>query len=154
MHAHELGELRKAIRILSEDLVAFRDRSGRVGAARPVAGDNAWVRITEMAFPIVFLDGQTCNRTYEEGQPSFEMADRVILEGKQLLTNLLNIDVPMTSAVNGPPWRQSAVATSFSPARPRASRIRVTFAPIRPSKRCDGRSARHGRRWHRPASDR
>ena len=43
-------------------------------------------------------------------KPSFEMADRVILEGKQLLTNLLNIDVPVISAVNGPTWRHSAVA--------------------------------------------
>ena len=43
-------------------------------------------------------------------KPSFEMADRVILEGKQLLTNLLSIDVPVISAVNGPTWRHSAVA--------------------------------------------
>lgn len=43
-------------------------------------------------------------------KPSFEMADRVIVEGKQLLMNLLNIDVPVISAVNGPAWRHSAIA--------------------------------------------
>ena len=43
-------------------------------------------------------------------KPSFEMTDRVIVEGKQLLMNLLNIDVPVISAVNGPAWRHSAIA--------------------------------------------
>ena len=42
--------------------------------------------------------------------PSYDLADRVIWEGKQLLMNLLNIDVPVISAVNGPAWRHSALA--------------------------------------------
>jgi enoyl-CoA hydratase/carnithine racemase len=36
--------------------------------------------------------------------------DKVYWEGKQLLTNLLNIEVPMISAVNGPAMRHSELA--------------------------------------------
>jgi Enoyl-CoA hydratase/carnithine racemase len=35
----------------------------------------------------------------------FEEADRVVREGKALLMNLLAIDVPIISAINGPAWR-------------------------------------------------
>jgi enoyl-CoA hydratase/carnithine racemase len=36
---------------------------------------------------------------------SFDDADRVVREGKALLMNFLNIDVPIISALNGPAWR-------------------------------------------------
>jgi enoyl-CoA hydratase/carnithine racemase len=40
-------------------------------------------------------------------RPTAEAWDRVYWEGKQLLMNLLNIEVPMISAVNGPAMRHS-----------------------------------------------
>ena len=40
-------------------------------------------------------------------RPSAETWDRVYWEGKHLLMNLLNIEVPMISAVNGPAMRHS-----------------------------------------------
>jgi enoyl-CoA hydratase/carnithine racemase len=35
----------------------------------------------------------------------FEVADRIIREGKEGMMNFLNIDVPVISAINGPAWR-------------------------------------------------
>jgi enoyl-CoA hydratase/carnithine racemase len=35
----------------------------------------------------------------------FEVADRIIREGKAGMMNFLNIDVPVISAINGPAWR-------------------------------------------------
>jgi enoyl-CoA hydratase/carnithine racemase len=40
-------------------------------------------------------------------RPSIERIDRIHWEGRHLLMNLLNIEVPMISAVNGPAWRHS-----------------------------------------------
>jgi enoyl-CoA hydratase/carnithine racemase len=37
----------------------------------------------------------------------FEVADRIVREGKALIMNLLNIDVPVISAINGPAWRHA-----------------------------------------------
>lgn len=40
-------------------------------------------------------------------RPDLKVVDRVHWEGRQLLMNLLNIEVPMIAAVNGPAWRHS-----------------------------------------------
>src|SRR6266576_5344278 len=40
-------------------------------------------------------------------RPSIERIDRIHWEGRHLLMNLLNIEVPMISAINGPAWRHS-----------------------------------------------
>jgi enoyl-CoA hydratase/carnithine racemase len=58
-------------------------------------------------------------------RPSIERIDRIHWEGRHLLMNLLNIEVPIISAINGPAWRHSErcfAASSWRP-RPRSSRI-------------------------------
>lgn len=40
-------------------------------------------------------------------RPDLNVVDRIHWEGRQLLMNLLNIEVPMIAAVNGPAWRHS-----------------------------------------------
>lgn len=40
-------------------------------------------------------------------RPDLKVVDRIHWEGRQLLMNLLNIEVPMIAAVNGPAWRHS-----------------------------------------------
>ncbi len=42
-------------------------------------------------------------------RPSIETIDRVHWEGRALLMNLLNIEVPVIAAVNGPAWRHSEI---------------------------------------------
>jgi enoyl-CoA hydratase/carnithine racemase len=42
-------------------------------------------------------------------RPSIERIDRIHWEGRHLLMNLLNIEVPVISAVNGPAWRHSEI---------------------------------------------
>jgi enoyl-CoA hydratase/carnithine racemase len=42
-------------------------------------------------------------------RPGIERIDRIHREGRQLLMNLLNIEVPVISAVNGPAWRHSEI---------------------------------------------
>ena len=42
-------------------------------------------------------------------RPSIERIDRIHWEGRHLLMNLLNIEVPMISAINGPAWRHSEI---------------------------------------------
>jgi enoyl-CoA hydratase/carnithine racemase len=42
-------------------------------------------------------------------RPSIERVDRIHWEGRHLLMNLLNIEVPMIGAVNGPAWRHSEI---------------------------------------------
>src|SRR6202521_2954150 len=42
-------------------------------------------------------------------RPSIERIDRIHWEGKHLLMNLLDIEVPMISAINGPAWRHSEI---------------------------------------------
>jgi enoyl-CoA hydratase/carnithine racemase len=42
-------------------------------------------------------------------RPSLETMDRVHWEGRHMLMNLLNIEVPVISAVNGPAWRHSEI---------------------------------------------
>ena len=43
------------------------------------------------------------------GTSSFERIDRIHWEGRHLLMNLLNIEVPIISAINGPAWRHSEI---------------------------------------------
>ena len=65
-------------------------------------------------------------------RPSIERIDRIHWEGRHLLMKLLDIAVPVISAINGPAWRHSesrSCATSCSPPRPRSSRIRRTSPP-------------------------
>src|SRR5437899_8678271 len=40
-------------------------------------------------------------------RPSIDRIDRIHWEGRHLLMNLLNIEVPVISAINGPAWRHS-----------------------------------------------
>jgi hypothetical protein len=42
-------------------------------------------------------------------RPSVQTMDRIHWEGRHLLMNLLNIEVPVISAVNGPAWRHSEI---------------------------------------------
>ena len=42
-------------------------------------------------------------------RPSIDRIDRIHWEGRHLLMNLLNIEVPMISAINGPAWRHSEI---------------------------------------------
>ena len=42
-------------------------------------------------------------------RPSIERIDRIHWEGRHLLMNLLNIEVPVVSAINGPAWRHSEI---------------------------------------------
>src|SRR5216117_2737144 len=42
-------------------------------------------------------------------RPSIERIDRIHWEGRHLLMNLLNIEVPIISAINGPAWRHSEI---------------------------------------------
>ncbi len=59
-------------------------------------------------------------------RPSIERIDRIHWEGRHLLMNLLTIEVPVISAINGPAWRHSEIPccpTSFWRPRPRNSRI-------------------------------
>src|SRR3981189_2555712 len=42
-------------------------------------------------------------------RPGWERIDRIHWEGRHLLMNLLNIEVPMISAINGPAWRHSEI---------------------------------------------
>jgi enoyl-CoA hydratase/carnithine racemase len=42
-------------------------------------------------------------------RPSIERIDRIHWEGRHLLMNLLNIEVPMISAINSPAWRHSEI---------------------------------------------
>jgi enoyl-CoA hydratase/carnithine racemase len=42
-------------------------------------------------------------------RPSIERIDRIHWEGRLLLMNLLNIEVPIISAINGPAWRHSEI---------------------------------------------
>ena len=42
-------------------------------------------------------------------RPSIETLDRVHWEGRALLMNLLNIEVPVIAAVNGPAWRHAEI---------------------------------------------
>ena len=42
-------------------------------------------------------------------RPSIETIDRVHWEGRALLMDLLNIEVPVIAAVNGPAWRHSEI---------------------------------------------
>src|SRR5205809_2136202 len=42
-------------------------------------------------------------------RPSIERIDRIHWEGRHLLMNLLNIEVPVISAINGPAWRHSEI---------------------------------------------
>src|SRR2546422_3400484 len=42
-------------------------------------------------------------------RPSIERIDRIHWEGRHLLMNLLSIEVPMISAINGPAWRHSEI---------------------------------------------
>ena len=42
-------------------------------------------------------------------RPTLETMDRVHWEGRHLLMNLLNIEVPVISVVNGPAWRHSEI---------------------------------------------
>src|SRR5439155_1580721 len=42
-------------------------------------------------------------------RPTIERIDRIHWEGRHLLMNLLNIEVPVISAINGPAWRHSEI---------------------------------------------
>lgn len=42
-------------------------------------------------------------------RPSIETLDRIHWEGRALLMNLLNIEVPVIAAVNGPAWRHAEI---------------------------------------------
>jgi enoyl-CoA hydratase/carnithine racemase len=42
-------------------------------------------------------------------RPSVQTMDRIHWEGRHMLMNLLNIEVPVISAVNGPAWRHSEI---------------------------------------------
>jgi Enoyl-CoA hydratase/isomerase len=42
-------------------------------------------------------------------RPSIERIDRIHWEGRHLLMNLLNIEAPVISAINGPAWRHSEI---------------------------------------------
>ena len=42
-------------------------------------------------------------------RPSIELVDRIHWEGRRLLTNLLDIEIPVIGAVNGPAWRHSEI---------------------------------------------
>src|SRR6266699_632369 len=42
-------------------------------------------------------------------RPSIDRIDRIHWEGRHLLMNLLNIEVPVISAINGPAWRHSEI---------------------------------------------
>src|ERR1700730_9008888 len=42
-------------------------------------------------------------------RPSIERVDRIHWGGRHLLMNLLNIEVPVLSAINGPAWRHSEI---------------------------------------------
>src|SRR6184192_4877073 len=42
-------------------------------------------------------------------RPSIERIDRIHWEGRHLLMNLLTIEVPVISAINGPAWRHSEI---------------------------------------------
>ncbi len=42
-------------------------------------------------------------------RPTIERIDRIHWEGRHLLMNLLDIEVPVLSAVNGPAWRHSEI---------------------------------------------
>jgi enoyl-CoA hydratase/carnithine racemase len=42
-------------------------------------------------------------------RPSIERIDRIHWEGRQLLMRLLEIEVPVISAINGPAWRHSEI---------------------------------------------
>jgi enoyl-CoA hydratase/carnithine racemase len=42
-----------------------------------------------------------------QGRLKFADADRIVREGKALIMNFLNIDVPVISAINGPAWRHA-----------------------------------------------
>ena len=42
-------------------------------------------------------------------RPPIERIDRIHWEGRHLLMNLLNIEVPIISAINGPAWRHSEI---------------------------------------------
>ena len=60
-------------------------------------------------------------------RPSIERIDRIHWEGRHLLMNLLNIEVPIIGAINGPPGgipKSRCCPTSCSPPTPRSFRIR------------------------------
>src|ERR1700757_3847398 len=42
-------------------------------------------------------------------RPGWDRIDRIHWEGRHLLMNLLNIEVPVISAINGPAWRHSEI---------------------------------------------
>ena len=42
-------------------------------------------------------------------RPGWERIDRIHWEGRQLLMRLLEIEVPVISAINGPAWRHSEI---------------------------------------------
>src|SRR5262245_61154609 len=42
-------------------------------------------------------------------RPAIERIDRIHWEGRHLLTKLLEIEVPVISAINGPAWRHSEI---------------------------------------------
>src|SRR5512132_4640366 len=42
-------------------------------------------------------------------RPAIERIDRIHWEGRHLLMNLLNIEIPVMSAINGPAWRHSEI---------------------------------------------
>src|SRR5213594_2005860 len=42
-------------------------------------------------------------------RPSIKRIDRIHWEGRHLLMNLLNIEIPVISAINGPAWRHSEI---------------------------------------------
>jgi enoyl-CoA hydratase/carnithine racemase len=42
-------------------------------------------------------------------RPTAQFTENLISEGKRLLMNLMNIEVPVISAVNGPAWRHSEI---------------------------------------------
>jgi len=66
-------------------------------------------------------------------RPTIERIDRIHWEGRHLLMKLLEIEVPVISAINGPAWRHSEIPLLVrhraSPPIPRNSRIRRTSPP-------------------------
>src|SRR5262249_62103212 len=48
-------------------------------------------------------------RSWSTARRSIERIDRIHWEGRPLLMNLLSIEVPVISAINGPAWRHSEI---------------------------------------------
>lgn len=42
-------------------------------------------------------------------QPNTKFTEKIVSDGKRLLMNLMNIEVPVVSAINGPAWRHSEI---------------------------------------------